>query len=91
MRKTIEVLQLLVPLRQACSIATVDVSAVKQSLRDLARGIAVGGAAVGAALAPSESFPQASDPAFGSLSQECSICLELLEDAVQTHCRHLCS
>lgn len=88
-RKTIEVLQLLVPIRQACSIATVDISAVKQQLRDLARGIAVGGPAMGAAIAPSESFPQALNPAFGSLKDECTICLELLEDAVQTACGHL--
>ena len=86
-RKTIEVLQLLVPIRQACSIATVDISAVKQQLRDLARGIAVGGPAMGAAIAPSESFPQAIHAAFGSLKDECTICLELLEDAVQTECQ----
>jgi SNF2 family DNA or RNA helicase len=88
-RKTIEILQLLVPLRQACSAATVDIDVVKQQLKDLAAGIAVGGPAVGVASAPSESYPQAVLTAFGTLADECSICLELLEDAVQTQCRHL--
>ncbi len=87
--KTIEVLQLLVPVRQALSVGSVNIDEVKRQLRDIARGIAIGGPAMGAALAPSEGFPQAVDAAFGSLRDECSICIELLEDAVQTACRHL--
>jgi len=87
--RTIEVLQLLVPLRQACSVDTVDIDALKQQLRDIARGIAVGGRVMGAAAMPSDGFPQAEEPAFGTLADECSVCLELLEDAVQTACRHL--
>lgn len=88
-RKTIEVLQLLVPLRQACSIDTIDIDVVKRQLRDIARGIALGGPAVGGASAASAAFPQATLYAYGTLQDECTICLDMLEDAVQTVCSHI--
>lgn len=74
-RKTIEVLQLLVPLRQACSVDSVDIDQVKRQLRDIARGIVApsAGRAVGGASAASLEFPQATEYAFGSLNDECTI------------------
>src|SRR5205085_2776859 len=66
----------LVPLRQACSVDTVDIDEVKRRLRDLARGIAVGGPVGGQALAPSVDFPQATTFAFGSLKDECTVCCQ---------------
>lgn len=71
--QTIEVLQLLVPLRQACSMDTVDMGVIRQQLRDLARGLAVGGPALGGASAACDSFPAATEPAYGSLADECTI------------------
>lgn len=73
-RKTIEVLQLLVPLRQACSIDTVNVDDIRRQLRDIARGIAVGGPVLGAASAASAAFPQATTVAYGTLADECTVC-----------------
>lgn len=88
-RKTIEVLQLLVPLRQACSVDEVDVDAVKAQLRQIARGIHLNGPVLGGLSLASDSFPQATVPAFGTAADECSICLDVLEEALQTYCRHL--
>jgi hypothetical protein len=76
-RKTIQVLQLLVPLRQACSVDTIDIDDVKRQLRDIARGIAIGGPVGASAMTPSAAFPQAKVFAFGSLADECAICCQL--------------
>lgn len=59
------------PLRQACSVDAVDVDTLKVQLRDIARGIAVGGPAKGVASAASEAFPLAPVEAFGTLHDEC--------------------
>lgn len=70
--RTMEVMALLLPLRQACSGGKVTLT---KEMSDIAQASA------------KASTAQVS--AFASVSDECSICLEILEDPLQTPCRHL--
>ena len=91
-RRSVEVLQLLQPLRIACSAGTVDMVSHRERMRgELSRD------AVRSVLEryrekdslKADQLERAPDFAINDLAGDCSICLDLLEMPVQTLCRHL--
>jgi hypothetical protein len=84
--RPIEVMALLMPLRQAAScsgqrltLAAIDDAAAKSSDRHMARF----------AVKPAEDVAKAKQVAYGSIEDECTICLENFDEPLQTKCRHL--
>ena len=90
-RRSVEVLQLLQPLRIACSAGTVDMVSHRSRMRgeldrDAVRSVVERFREKGSMTA--EKFQLATQPSINDTAGECSICLDLIQAALQTPCRH---
>ncbi len=91
-RRSVEVLQLLQPLRIACSGGTVDMVAHRERMkgeldRDAVRSVMDKVREKGSLTA--DKVELASLAAISQLTDDCAVCLDLLEQPLQTPCRHL--
>lgn len=83
--KTIQVLQLLQPQRQACSAGFVNVEDMMARLRVIAENEAARKAAETASAAAN----LAANQPFNDPDGECAVCLDVMEEALMTLCRHV--
>jgi len=94
-RNYLKIVQLLRPIRKACSGGEFDVQECKRKLKDVENGliqnVAVrsGASAAAAAGCGGLKHAVAEEEAYNSEDTECGICLELIEEPLQTPCRHM--
>jgi len=84
--RTIQVMQLLLPLRQACSAGEVNMDDVVKQLQQFEE--AQKARAEAEKLAAEEKEAEYKQHAAFNYDSECPICLEVIEDCLMTPCRH---
>ena len=80
--KTIQILQLLIPLQQACSAGTVNMEDLREKVRVLQ---ALEEADKNKKLKEEQAVGQP----YNDVRGECSICLDIIDEALMTACRHV--
>ena len=88
--QTFCIMSLLSPLRQACSAGKQDLNAIIEKLRAVAAAVEESATASAAASAAAKLVQSQLDEAQHAFNDdgECSICLDVMEDALMTLCKH---
>eukprot|EP00808_Paulinella_micropora_P021891 g47540.t1 len=86
-QKMINLRGLLLPLRKACSYGLVDLQRVETDLKEIKQKTARKEKGAEAKEAAAEQEAEDNQP-FNSLDGECVICLDAMDDPLQTACRH---